>query len=48
MSWMLETMLINGVTLGIEWMPVGRVCDDEGYIVIDIFIVRFLFTYAPN
>ncbi len=48
MSWMLETMLINGVTLGIEWLPVGRVCDDEGYIVIDIFIVRFLFTYAPN
>jgi hypothetical protein len=48
MNWMLETMFITGVTFGIEWMPLGRVCDDEGYVVIDIFIVRFLITYSPN
>lgn len=46
MSWMVEVNFINGVVFGIEWMPKGVVCDDEGYVCLDIGIVRFLFTYV--
>lgn len=45
MNGMIEVNLINGIVFGIEWMPKGVVCDDEGYVCLDIGIIRFLFTY---
>lgn len=45
MNVMVELNMITGFMLGFEWLPVGSVDDEVGFVVFDIGIVRFLITY---
>jgi hypothetical protein len=45
MNFILEVNFITGFMLGFEWAPKGHLDEEEGYIVVDLGIFRFLVTY---
>jgi hypothetical protein len=36
---------IFGVSVGLNLAPIGHAEDDEGFIIIDLFLFRFIIVY---